>query len=174
MVGLALGDRAALADPVRGRGAGELRGTGRGRWAAARPRVRRPARTPPGSAAGRSVRRAWAAAPACRRRCRRACRATSAGSRRGERSSRPRPGRTSSAWAVIFWRSSSRSCWPCGSNAGQVGARQRHEERLLPVVRHEAVARVQVAELLVGVDLFLGLVGADDSRGRTRPPSARE
>ncbi len=43
----------------------------------------------------------------------------------------------------------------------QVGGRERHEERLLPVVRHEAVARVQVAELLVGVNLFLGLVRAD-------------
>ena len=43
----------------------------------------------------------------------------------------------------------------------QVRRRERHEERLLPVVRHEAVAGVEIAELLVRVDLFLGLVGAD-------------
>ena len=43
----------------------------------------------------------------------------------------------------------------------QVCRSERHEERLLPVVRHEAVARVEIAELLVGVDLLLGLVRAD-------------
>ena len=43
----------------------------------------------------------------------------------------------------------------------QVRRCERHEERLLPVVGHEAVARVEVAELLVAVNLLLGLVGAD-------------
>ena len=70
---------------------------------------------------------------------------------------------------------------PCGSNAGRCGARQRHEERLLPVVRHEPVAGVQVAELLVGVDLLLRLVGADVAEGErgglqhasTRPSPGR-
>jgi len=43
----------------------------------------------------------------------------------------------------------------------KVCRRQRHEERLLPVVGREAVARVQIAKLLMGVNLFLGLIGAD-------------
>ena len=40
----------------------------------------------------------------------------------------------------------------------QVVARERHEKRLMPAVRHEAVALVQVAQLLVDVHFFLGLL----------------
>lgn len=50
----------------------------------------------------------------------------------------------------------------------QVRARERHEERLLPVVRGEAVAGVEVAQLLMGVNLFLCLIRADEAQRERR------
>src|SRR5262245_30271922 len=47
-------------------------------------------------------------------------------------------------------------------------AGQGHQERMVAEVRDEAIGLVQLAELLVDVDLFLGLVGADAAERERR------
>lgn len=50
----------------------------------------------------------------------------------------------------------------------QVRRRQWHEERLLPVVRQETVARVEIAQLVVRMDLFLGELRPDEAERERR------